>query len=246
MSIAILCFPQNEQQGKRKPLLTRNRDLRGRCFSDKNGLSDPTQNVRVPIIGGIEIVMTDALKLNKLFAGVLIAGLLVMGGIKLGEVLVPHGHLESNAYPIEVADTAGSADAPSAPTGPEPILALLANADASAGEKLAKKCAACHVFEAGGANKTGPALWNIVNADKGKVAGFGYSAALSAFGGSWDYAALNQFLYKPKAYISGTKMNFAGLKKPQDRANMIAWLRELSDNPAALPSEAEIAAENGS
>lgn len=187
--------------------------------------------------------MTDALKLNKIFAGVLIAGLLVMAGIKLGEVLVPHGHLESNAYPIEVADTAGSGDAPAAPAGPEPILALLASADLAAGEKLAKKCAACHVFEAGGANKTGPALWNIVNADKGKVAGFGYSAALSDFGGAWDYSALNQFLYKPKAYISGTKMNFAGFKKPKDRANMIAYLRSTADSPAPLPTDAEIAAE---
>ena len=190
--------------------------------------------------------MTDALKLNKLFAGVLMAGLLVMAGIKLGEVLVPHGDLESNAYPIEVADTATGSEAQAAPAGPEPILALLASADLAAGEKLAKKCAACHVFEAGGANKTGPALWNIVNSDKGQAAGFGYSEALSGFGGAWDYSSLNQFLYKPKAYISGTKMNFAGLKKPQDRANLIAWMRVMADTPTALPSEAEIAAENGS
>ncbi len=198
------------------------------------------------MLGEIEIVMTDALKLNKLFAGVLVAGLLVMAGIKLGDVLVPHGQLESNAYPIEIADTGSSEADAAAPAGPEPILALLASADLVAGEKLAKKCAACHVFEAGGANKTGPALWNIINAEKGKVAGFGYSAALSAFGGAWDYTSLNQFLYKPKAYISGTKMNFAGLKKPQERANMIAWMRAMADTPAALPSEAEIAAENGS
>ena len=82
--------------------------------------------------------------------------------------------------------------------------------------------------------------------DKGVVDGFAYSKALAEFGGAWDYAALNLFLAKPKAYISGTKMNFAGLKKPQDRANMIAYLRQQADAPAALPSETEIAAESGS
>ena len=87
----------------------------------------------------------------------------------------------------------------------------------------------------------GPVLWNIVNADKGAIDGFGYSAALAGFGGAW--IALNAFLYKPKAYIEGTKMNFAGLKKPQDRANMIAYLRSLSAAPAALPTDAEIASE---
>ena len=99
------------------------------------------------------------------------------------------------------------------------------------------------MFEAGGKNKVGPVLWNVVNTDKGVVDGFGYSTALAEFGGAWDYTSLNAFLYKPKAYISGTKMNFAGLKKPTDRANMIAYLRSLSDAPAALPSEEDIAAE---
>ena len=190
----------------------------------------------------------DELKFNKIFAGVFLAALLMMAGVKLGEVLVPshhgHGHDEAkgHAYPIEVTEVASTAAA-AAPAGPEPILALLAEADVAAGMKLAKKCTACHVFDEGGANKVGPALYNIVNADKGAVAGFGYSTALAEFGGGWDYDALNQFLYKPKAYISGTKMNFAGLKKPQDRANMIAYLRSLSGAPAALPTDAEIASE---
>ena len=184
----------------------------------------------------------DSLKLNKIFAGVLLAGLLALTGIKLAEIVVPHQKIASNAYPIEVTEVASSS-APAAPAGPEPVLALLASADVAAGQKLAKKCTACHVFEAGGQNKVGPVLWNIVNANKGGVDGFGYSTALAEFGGAWDYASLNAFLYKPKAYISGTKMNFAGLKKPSDRANMIAYLRSLADTPAALPSEADIAAE---
>ena len=110
-------------------------------------------------------------------------------------------------------------------------------------KKLSKKCSACHVFGAGGKNKVGPALWNVVNRPLGASEGYAYSDALAGFGGAWDYAALNAFLAKPKDYISGTKMNFAGLKKPQDRANLIAWMRAKADSPAALPSADDIAAE---
>jgi len=188
----------------------------------------------------------DELGFNKLFAGILLAGLLLMAGVKFAEILVPHTELAENAYVIEVPETTEVAGAASAETGPEPILALLAEADALAGEKLAKKCTACHVFEAGGANKVGPALWGIVNASKGRAEGFGYSTALAEFGGVWDYQSLNAFLTKPKAYISGTKMNFAGLKKPQDRANMIAYLRQQADAEAPLPTAEEIAAESDS
>ena len=185
----------------------------------------------------------DDLKFNKVAAGFLMAALIAMGGYKISEMLVPHQKLAQNAYPIEVTQQVASASAAPAPTGPEPVLALLANADVAAGQKVAKKCTACHVFEKGGQNKVGPALWNIVNAPKGQIDGFAYSEALAGFGGAWDYVALNAFFYKPKAYISGTKMNFAGLKKPADRANLIAYLRSQADNPAALPTSDEVAAE---
>jgi len=185
----------------------------------------------------------DDLKFNKVAAGFLMAALIAMGGYKISEMLVPHQKLAQNAYPIEVTQQVASASAAPAPTGPEPVLALLANADVAAGQKVAKKCTACHVFEKGGQNKVGPALWNIVNAPKGQIDGFAYSEALAGFGGAWDYVALNAFFYKPKAYISGTKMNFAGLKKPADRANLIAYLRSQADQPAALPTSDEIAAE---
>ncbi|MDB3891878.1 cytochrome c family protein [Alphaproteobacteria bacterium] len=187
----------------------------------------------------------DELGFNKLFAGLLLAALLLMAGIKTAEILVPHTELAENAYKIEVPEGEVTADAAPVDAGPEPILALLASADVAAGEKLAKKCTACHVFEAGGANKVGPALWGIVNASKGGADGFAYSSALADFGGAWDYAALNAFLKKPKAYIAGTKMNFVGFKKPQDRANMIAYLRQQADAAAPLPSAEEIAAESG-
>ena len=188
----------------------------------------------------------DELGFNKLFAGVLLAGLLLMAGVKLADVMIPHSELAENAYKIEVPETTDVAATETVETGPEPILALLASADAVAGEKLAKKCTACHVFDAGGANKVGPALWGIVNKAKGSADGFAYSAALAGFGGIWDYQSLNAFLAKPKAYIDGTKMNFAGLKKPEDRANMIAYLRQQADAAAALPTAEDIAAESGS
>ena len=185
----------------------------------------------------------DELRLNKVFAGFLFAALLLMAGVKIADVMVPHQELAENAYVIEVAETTDIAAAAPVDTGPEPILALLASADLGAGEKLSKKCSACHVFDAGGQNKVGPALWNVVNRPLGASEGYAYSDALAGFGGAWDYAALNAFLAKPKGYISGTKMNFAGLKKPQDRANLIAWMRAKADSPAALPSADDIAAE---
>ena len=153
--------------------------------------------------------------------------------------------LEENAYPIEITQLADSGNnAAPVNQGPEPILAMLASADIDAGIKIAKKCSACHEFNADGKNKTGPMLWNIVDANMAMKEGFNYSGALASMGGTWDYNALNAFFYKPKAYVEGTKMNFAGLKKPSDRANLIAYLRSLSDAPAALPTQQEIDAES--
>ena len=168
----------------------------------------------------------DELGFNKLFAGFLMAGLLLLAGIKLAEVMVPHSDLAENAYKIEMPEVSDVADAAPVAKGPEPIMAMLADADIAAGEKLSKKCSACHVFNAGGAAKVGPALWNIVNTAIGASEGFAYSSAMAGFGGAWDYASLNAFLAKPK-----------------DRANMIAWLRQQADAPVALPSADEIAAE---
>ena len=114
------------------------------------------------------------------------------------------------------------------------ILSLLQTASLENGEKLSKKCSTCHSFESGGANKAGPNLWNLINRKKASKEGFAYSAALVEFGGDWSYSELNKFFLKPKKYIEGTKMNFNGLKKDSDRADLIIWLRSLSDSPAPL------------
>lgn len=120
-----------------------------------------------------------------------------------------------------------------------PIATLLASADAGAGEAVFKKCQACHSGEKGGPNKVGPGLWNIVNHPVAAHEGFSYSAGMKTFaegGKVWDYEHLNHFLLAPKKYVAGTAMGFAGLKKDDERANLIAYLRTLSDSPAPLPA----------
>jgi len=176
----------------------------------------------------------DPLFVNKIAAAILTAGLIGMTAGFLSE-LVFHNEAGELAFNIEVADDAGSASADAAPAGPEPILALLASADLAAGEKLTKKCASCHTFDEGGANKVGPNLYNIVNRAVASHEGFGYSGALNELGGEWTFEQLNAFLYKPKDLVPKTKMSFPGLKKVNDRANMIAYLRSLSGSPVPLP-----------
>lgn len=178
------------------------------------------------------------------FAAFILAGLIAtLAGTASRMIVHPH-KLHEDAVKIEgMADGAG-AGGPAAPKGPEPILAMLATADLAKGEKIAKACAACHSFDKGGPNGVGPNLWNTVGGKKDHMPGYAYSGALLAQGGDkWTYAELNKFLYKPKEYAPGTKMSYAGLKKPTDRADLIAWLRTKADAPIPLPSEAEIAAE---
>tara|TARA_Y100000590_G_scaffold462581_1_gene627098 strand:+ start:2429 stop:2977 length:549 start_codon:yes stop_codon:yes gene_type:complete len=112
---------------------------------------------------------------------------------------------------------------------------LLASASLENGEKIYKKCGTCHNYKKDSKSKVGPNLWDIINRPKGYINGYAYSSALVNSGGVWTFEELNKFLYKPKEYISGTKMNFAGLKKVEDRADLILWLRENSDNPVPLP-----------
>lgn len=185
----------------------------------------------------------SSFEFNKVFAAILCAMVTVYLAGFFVEKAFYKAPLAKDAVEIEGASDDHGHGGVVKPAGPEPILALLAEADIAKGEKITKACAACHSFEKGGPVKQGPNLWNIVMADKTAVAGFDYSDDLKAVGGKWDYDSLNQFLWKPKKYAKGTKMNFIGLKKPQDRAAIIAWLREQADSQAALPTAAEIEAE---
>jgi cytochrome c len=120
---------------------------------------------------------------------------------------------------------------------------MLASASITDGEAVFKRCAACHDVSKGGPNKVGPNLYGIVGASFAHIDGFAYSAGMAEHGGNWGWDELNEFLFKPRDYISGTKMSFAGLSKASDRANVIAYLNSLSDNPLPYPDPAEVAEE---
>ena len=180
----------------------------------------------------------SGLEVNKILASIIMAILIVTVIGHLGDLIIDIEHHEEKetAYKIEVEEgTSSEGVTKKKEEVIEPISALLASASIENGEKLFKKCATCHNYEKDGANKVGPQLWNLINRPKANVDGFAYSKALAEYGGEWGYEELAEFLYKPKKYIKGTKMNFAGLKKVKDRADLVYFLREHSDNPAPLP-----------
>lgn len=150
-------------------------------------------------------------------------------------VVAPH-HLEKPA--LAVTDAAPEAPAAGGAPAAElaPISPKLKDANADHGKALfAQQCFSCHTVDKGGANKVGPNQWNLVNRKKADEAGFAYSSALKEKGGTWTYEDLNHMIFKPQAFIKGTKMAFIGLPKEQDRADLIAYLRTMNDNPPPLP-----------
>jgi len=145
---------------------------------------------------------------------------------------------EKRGFQVEVAADAGSGNAaPAAAAVPVDLGALLAAASADKGKEIAKKCAACHTFAKGEPNKIGPNLYGIVGNKKGHAADFAYSQGMLNFAGNktWSYEELYQFINHPQKHVPGTKMGFAGLDKPEDIANVIAFLHTLSDAPPPLP-----------
>jgi cytochrome c len=180
----------------------------------------------------------DSFELNKM-AGALLGTVFIIMSVRLAsDALFEKEAPEKPGYEIVALEAAPGGEAVGAEAAAvEPIAPLLASADAAAGEVTFKKCAACHSADKGGANKVGPNLWGVVGRPMAAHEGFNYSAGIKEFGTgkNWDYEALAQFVHKPKAYIKGTAMGFAGLPKPEDRANLIAFLRTLADSPVPLP-----------
>src|SRR5581483_3057737 len=157
--------------------------------------------------------------------------------IAAGAVFAPQKPAKPG-YEIAVTEQPEGGKA-AAPAPSQPIEALLASASAERGANTAKQCQACHTFEKGGPNKVGPNLWGIVNRPRASEPGFNYSAAMKAKGGNWTFDELNKFLAGPQAYIPGTAMGFAGIQRDNQRADLIAYLDTLADNPVPLPKAAE-------
>ncbi len=181
----------------------------------------------------------NGFEFNKLMAAILVAMLVAMLSGFIAHKLVSPAKLAKNVYVVEgvPAATEGSG-APAAPAGPAPIEPLLAKADAAAGQKYARVCGTCHSFDKGQAAMIGPNLYGVVGGPHAHMEGFDYSDAMKAMHDHmWTFDELNVFLYNPRAHIPGTKMTFAGIKGDQDRANVIAWLRTLSDSPVPLPAK---------
>jgi cytochrome c len=175
-------------------------------------------------------------ELNKIVASVLVAALACMLAGNLARILyVTNQKPAVRGYAVNTANSNATAEATAAPEVKIDIPALMAKANAELGKEVAKKCVACHNFNDGEPNKIGPILWNVVNRAKASIANYNYSKPLQNKGGVWDYDSLFAFLHKPTEYIPGTKMAFVGLSKPEDIANVIAFLREKSNNPAPLP-----------
>lgn len=172
---------------------------------------------------------------NTVAGCVLASALFAMVVGKVSNAVVHPHHLEKPV--LAVADEAPQAAVAAAPAQElPPIGPKLASANVEAGKAIfMKQCFTCHTIDKGGPNKVGPNQWDIVGRKKASHEGFSYSSALQAKGGEWTYEDINHMIFKPQAFVRGTKMAFAGLPKEQDRADLIAYLRTMNDNPPPLP-----------
>ena len=178
----------------------------------------------------------DSFEINKIVAAVLMVALLIIGIGKLSNIIFHVEKPKTPGYAIEVEQvTTVSSTTKKAVEEKVDIAALMAMGDITLGEKVFKKCAACHSIVKGGKNNIGPALYNVVGRKTGAVADYKYSKALASFDKEWSFEELNGYLTKPAKWIKGTKMAFAGLRKEKDRASVIKYLNQNSDSPTPLP-----------
>jgi cytochrome c len=178
----------------------------------------------------------DSFEINKIIAAVLLVALLLIGISKLSNVIFYVEKPKKPGYAVEI-EQVSSTSSTSTKQVEEKIdmTALMAMGDVMLGEKIFKKCASCHSIVKGGKNKIGPALYNVVGRKVGSVGEYKYSNALAEYEKEWSFEELNGFLTKPAKYIKGTKMAYAGLRKEKDRASLIKYLNQNSDNPLPLP-----------
>jgi cytochrome c len=179
--------------------------------------------------------MMDSFEWNKILGGVLGSVLFIVAlNILVDELMTPE-KATSPGMTVAVSETPAGGTS-GAPEAKPDWGTVLPTADAAAGEKIHQRCLQCHDFTKGGPNKIGPNLWGVVGNKRAHEPSFSYSGAMQSAGGTWGYDELDAFLTNPRAAIPGTKMTFAGLSKQQDRINLIAWLRQQSDSPLAIPA----------
>ena len=175
----------------------------------------------------------DSFEINKIITAVLLVVLLVFGIGKISDIIFEVKKPDIEGYKVEIS----SSDA-TTQTNTESqvdVAALLASGDIEHGKKIFKKCAACHSINQDGGNKIGPKLWNVMFRTIGSITDYKYSKALSGYKKEWNWEEINGFLTKPAKWIKGNKMGFAGLKADKDRASVILYLNQNSDNPKPLP-----------
>jgi cytochrome c len=178
----------------------------------------------------------DSFELNKIVAAILMVALLIIGLGKISGVIFYVEKPKTPGYAVDVAQVVTSSSSSTEVVEQKvDISALMAMGDITHGKKVFKKCAACHSIVVGGENRIGPALYNVVGRKIGGLSNYKYSKALAAYGKEWTFEELNGFLIKPAKWIKGTKMAYAGLRKEKDRASVIKYLNENSDNPLPLP-----------
>ena len=179
----------------------------------------------------------DSFEINKIVAAILLVALLLIGINKLSSVIFYVEKPKTPGYVVEVEQVSSDNTLSSTNNIEEKIdiAALMAMGDIIKGEKVFKKCAACHSIVKGGKNNIGPALYNVVGRKVGSISDYKYSKALSEYNKEWTIEELNGYLIKPAKWIKGTKMAFAGLRKEEDRASVIKYLNQNSDNPVPLP-----------
>jgi cytochrome c len=178
----------------------------------------------------------DSFEINKIVAAILMVVLLVIGLGKFSNVIFNVEKPKTPGYTIEVEESVTISTSETKDVEKKiDIASIMAMGDVVSGEKIFKKCAACHSILKGGKNKIGPALYNVVGRQVGAVNDYKYSKALAKYEKEWTFEELNGFLLKPAKYIKGTKMAYAGLRKEKDRASIIKYLNQNSDNPLPLP-----------